>query len=179
MKRMTSLVAATVAATLGLGTLAFAAQPQDPASQPAQSTPESMPSSEQSVTPQPSNEPSASSPDPSTTAPSGSPEAATSSASSAALASPAEQNTRLAAAVPPGMSAQEACGGFKSISECATTLHAAQNLNIPFGDLKSKVTGGQNLAAAIHDLQPGANAKAEVRRAEEQARSDLHAAPQG
>ena len=56
----------------------------------------------------------------------------------------------------------EACSGFKSLSECATTLHAAQNL-----------------AAAIHDLQPGANAKAEARRAAEQARSDLHAAPRG
>jgi hypothetical protein len=159
MKRITSLVTLTAAAALGLGTFAFAAQPQDPSSEASQPTQESMPS-EQSVTPQPSS-------------------AESSSASSAALASPAEQNTRLAAAVPPGMSAQEACTGFKSISECATTLHAAQNLDIPFGDLKSKVTGGQNLAAAIHDLQPGANAKAEVRRAEEQARSDLHAAPQG
>jgi hypothetical protein len=177
MKRITSLVSLTVAASLGLGTFVFAAQPQDPSSQPGQPTQESMPS-EQSVTPLPSSAPSAGSPDAARALPASSPDAG-SSASSAALASPAEQNTRLAAAVPPGMSAQEACTGFKSISACATTLHAAQNLNIPFADLKSKVTGGQKLAAAIHELQPDANAQAEVRRAEEQAHSDLHAAPQG
>ena len=87
------------------------------------------------------------------------------------------QNTRLAALVPAGMSADEACGGFKSVAECAATLHASQNLGIPFPDLKSRVTSGKNLGAAIHDLKPEAKAKAEVRRAEEQARSDVH--PQG
>jgi hypothetical protein len=160
MKRMTSLLAATVAAALALGTAAFAAQPENFPNEPSQSLQDSTPLTEQTVTPQRPSGPSASPADPS-------------------LASPAEQNTRLAAAAPPGMSAQEACSGFKTISECATTLHAAQNLDIPFADLKSKVAGGQNLAAAIHDLQPGADAKAEARRAAEQARSDLHAAPRG
>lgn len=58
-------------------------------------------------------------------------------------------------------------------------LHAAQNLNIPFPDLKSKLTGGQKLGAAIHDLKPDANARREARKAEEQARSDVHVAAQG
>ena len=87
------------------------------------------------------------------------------------------QNPRLAALAPPGMSADEACAGFRSVDECAATLHAAQNLGIPFPDLKSRVTGGKNLGAAIHDLKPKAKATTEVRKAEDQARTDVH--PQG
>jgi hypothetical protein len=88
------------------------------------------------------------------------------------------QSTGLAAIVPPGMSAQEACAGFRSVDECVATLHASQNLSIPFPDLKSRVTGGAKLATAIHQLKPDANVKAEVRRAEQQARSDTRS-PQG
>jgi hypothetical protein len=89
-----------------------------------------------------------------------------------------EPNTRLAAITPPGMSTEEACTGFKSITECAAAMHAAQNLSVPFGDLKSKLTGGQKLGAAIHGLKPQANAPEEASRAENQARSDM-SSPQG
>jgi hypothetical protein len=88
------------------------------------------------------------------------------------------QSTRLAAIVPPGMSAQEACAGFRSVDECVATLHASHNLSIPFPELKSKVTGGAKLGTAIHQLKPDANVKTEVRKAEEQARSDTRS-PQG
>jgi hypothetical protein len=87
-------------------------------------------------------------------------------------------NTRLAALVPAGMSAQDACNGFKDVTECSAALHAAQNLNIPFSDLKGKVTAGQSLTSAIHALKPAADARTEVRKAEKQAREDL-ASPQG
>jgi hypothetical protein len=90
----------------------------------------------------------------------------------------ASQNTRLAGVVPAGMSATEACAGFKSTAECAATLHASQNLGLAFAELKSKVTGGQKLDAAIRDLKPEANVKAEVRKAVEQARADAPL-PQG
>jgi len=73
------------------------------------------------------------------------------------------------------MSATEACSGFKSTTECAAALHAAQNLGIPFKDLKSRMSGGEKLGAAIHDLKPGADVRSEVSRAEEQARADLRA----
>lgn len=76
------------------------------------------------------------------------------------------------------MTTQEACTGFNSVSECVTALHVSQNLSIPFPDLKAKLNNGQKLGAAIHELKPTANAKAEVRKAEEQTQSDLHA-PQG
>ncbi len=64
--------------------------------------------------------------------------------------------------------------GFKSIAECAAAMHAAHNLSIPFGDLKSKLSGGQKLDAAIHGLKPEADAPAEAGRAENQARSDVN-----
>jgi hypothetical protein len=79
----------------------------------------------------------------------------------------------LAALVPAGMSTEEACTGFKNVKDCAASLHASQNLNIPFGDLKAKVTSGQGLGDAIHQLKPDVNARAEVKRAEGQAEGDV------
>jgi glucose/arabinose dehydrogenase len=152
MKRFLTLIAATAA--LGLAAFAYAAGPEDQAGA-AQPSPAAQPS-------MPSTDPATQS-DPAATA--------QSSASTA-------QSTRLAAIVPAGMSAQEACTGFRSVAECAATLHVSQNLSIPFPDLKSKVTGGAKLGAAIHQLKPDANVKAELRKAEEQARSDTRS-PQG
>ena len=82
-------------------------------------------------------------------------------------------NTRLAALVPAGLTPEDACRGFKDLSECSAALHVAQNLNIPFADLKDRVTSGQSLGTAIHSLKPKANSKRETQRAEEQAREDL------
>jgi hypothetical protein len=82
-------------------------------------------------------------------------------------------NSRLAALIPDGMSSQTVCDQFKSLQLCAATLHAAQNLNIPFTDLKRKVAGGEGLSAAIHTLKPEADANAEARRAKNQAMSDF------
>ena len=70
------------------------------------------------------------------------------------------------------------CTGFDDVNDCLASLHAAQNLGIPFDTLKAKVTGGRKLRAAIHDLKPGVDAESEARRAEEQAKADLHS-PQG
>jgi hypothetical protein len=82
-------------------------------------------------------------------------------------------NTRLAALVPTGLSPAEACRGFKDLSDCSAALHVSQNLNIPFADLKDRVTAGQSLGTAIHALKPKADARRELKRAEEQAREDL------
>jgi hypothetical protein len=87
--------------------------------------------------------------------------------------SSASPNTRLAAMVPAGMSAESACMGFKSLSECSAALHVSQNLRIPFADVKDRVASGQSLTAAVHALKPAANSRKEVRRAEDQAREDL------
>jgi hypothetical protein len=82
-------------------------------------------------------------------------------------------NSRLAALIPDGMTSEKACDQFNSIQLCAATLHAAQNLNIPFTDLKRKVSRGEALSAAIHTLKPEVDANAEARRAKNQAMSDF------
>ena len=82
-------------------------------------------------------------------------------------------NTRLAALVPAGLTPEDACRGFRDLNECSASLHVAQNLNIPFADLKDRVTSGQSLGTAIHALKPKADSKREAQRAEEQAREDL------
>jgi len=152
MKRFLTLIAATAA--LGLAAFAYAGGPEDQAG---------------AAQPSPATQPPMQSTDPTTQS-----DPAATAQSSASTA----QSTRLAAIVPSGMSAQEACTGFRSVEECAATLHVSQNLSIPFPDLKSKVTGGAKLGAAIHQLKPDANVKAELRKAEEQARSDTRS-PQG
>ena len=85
--------------------------------------------------------------------------------------------THLSALLPQGMSQKEACEGVKTTEECAAMLHAAQNLNIPYADLKSHLASGEQLQGAIQALKPDVDAAAEARRAEQQARSDLK--PQG
>jgi hypothetical protein len=169
MKRISILV--ITAAAIGIAALArpvvaqtsAGAQPADPSTQPA-------PSAEQSV---PSQQPS--------TMRSSSRESDPTSSATATSAEPTASSprARLAAVVPSGMSTEQACSGFKSIRECAAALHAAQNLGIPFPDLKSKLTGGEKLGAAIHDLKPEAKAREQASKAEAQARSDLQGAPRG
>ena len=83
------------------------------------------------------------------------------------------QSAQFAALVPADMSATEACSGFKTTTECAVALHAAHNVGIPFKDLKTRMTRGETLGAAIHHLKPGADVGAEVSRAQEQARADV------
>jgi hypothetical protein len=100
-----------------------------------------------------------------------------SGAGEAGTVQPPNTMTRLAAVVPAGMSPQEACGGFHSVTACATAMHAARNLDIPFAQLKFKLNAGERLSAALWELKPGADVKAEVRRAEEQARLDTHVPP--
>ncbi|HWW32474.1 MAG TPA: hypothetical protein VNY70_03830 [Steroidobacteraceae bacterium] len=91
----------------------------------------------------------------------------------AATAAAASGNTRLAALVPAGLTPEDACRGFKDLSECSAALHVAQNLDIPFADLKDRVTAGQSLGTAIHALKPKADSRREAERATEQAREDL------
>jgi hypothetical protein len=66
--------------------------------------------------------------------------------------------------------------GFRSAEEFATVAHAARNTNVPFMMLKHRVvTEGQSLEDAIRESKPDADAKAEVQRARDAARSDVEA----
>lgn len=75
--------------------------------------------------------------------------------------------------LPAGTTAQQACSGFKNLGQCVAAIHVSHNLDIPFADLKSKITGGDSLGKAIEALKPSANAKAEAKKGQKQAESDL------
>ncbi|NUQ27821.1 MAG: hypothetical protein HOQ35_04820 [Acidobacteriaceae bacterium] len=92
------------------------------------------------------------------------------------------QNTKLSSnldkLLPQGMTAQQACSGFKNLGECVAAIHVAHNLDIPFADLKNKVagTGSESLGKAIQSLKPGVDANGELKRAKRQAKDDLASA---
>jgi hypothetical protein len=92
-----------------------------------------------------------------------------------ALSTNSKLSSKLDSLLPNGMTAQQACSGFKNLGQCVAAIHVSHNLGISFGDLKSKMTGSgsESLGKAIHDLKPDANAKAEEKKAKQQADDDL------
>jgi hypothetical protein len=69
-----------------------------------------------------------------------------------------------------------AAEGFRSAEEFATVAHAARNTSVPFMVLKHRVLAdGRTLADAIHEAKPEIDAKAEVKRAQAAAKSDMAA----
>jgi len=76
-----------------------------------------------------------------------------------------------------GQDATTACSGFKNLGQCVAAAHVAKNLDIPggFDALKSKMTGtgAVNLGKAIQALAPSADAKAEAKKANQQASEDM------
>jgi hypothetical protein len=80
---------------------------------------------------------------------------------------------RLGSMLPSGMSLTDAASGFKNLGLFIAAVHVSHNLDIPFSDLKDKMTSGDNLGKAIHALKPEANAKAEAKKANSEAKNDL------
>lgn len=76
-----------------------------------------------------------------------------------------------------GEDAATACDGFKNLGQCVAAAHVAKNLNITggFDALKAKVTGtgAVSLGKAIQSFAPTANAKSEVKKANQQASDDM------
>jgi hypothetical protein len=91
------------------------------------------------------------------------------------LASNTQLASKLQGLLPPGTDLQAAAQGFKNLGQFVAAVHVSHNLGIPFDQLKAKITGpgAESLGKAIHDLQPTANAKAEVKKAEHEAHTDL------
>ena len=86
-----------------------------------------------------------------------------------------ELNTRIAKLLPPNMDLATAAMGFKNQGQFIAALHVSKNLNIPFDQLKAKMTGPDSvsLGKAIQQLRPELPAKQaeiEKEKAEEQAK---------
>ncbi|MBI3896534.1 MAG: hypothetical protein HY313_11450 [Acidobacteria bacterium] len=83
--------------------------------------------------------------------------------------------TKLQGILPEGTNVQDAAVGFKNLGQFVAAAHVSHNLDIPFADLKTKMTGdgGMNLGDAIHELKPDVDETAEAKKAQEQAEKDL------
>ncbi len=87
----------------------------------------------------------------------------------------ARLSAKLQAMLPADLGPQQACAGFKTLEQCVTAIHLAQNLKLPFADLKAKTTGkgSVGLQKAIEQMAASTNAKDEVKKAKKQAGEDL------
>lgn len=72
---------------------------------------------------------------------------------------------------PPGTDLQKASSGFKNLGEFVSAAHVSKNLGIPFDQLKGTMVGPpqKSLGAAIHQLKPDVDSKAEANKAKAQA----------
>lgn len=77
----------------------------------------------------------------------------------ARIASDTKLAARITPLLPPGMTVATAAAGFRNEGQFVAALHAAKNLNIPFLDLKDRMTADESLGAAIHALKPDLDAK--------------------
>jgi hypothetical protein len=85
---------------------------------------------------------------------------------------------RLGSMLPPGMDVTQAANGFKNLGQFVAAVHVSHDLDIPFTQLKDKVTGGEKLGKAVKTLKPSSEAKSEVKKAKKEAKSDIKAAAQ-
>ena len=87
-------------------------------------------------------------------------------------------SSRLQPLLPAGETLQAAAMGFKNQGQFIAALHVSHNLNIPFDQLKSDMTGPKHdsLGAAIHDLRPDLSSKLvknNVKLADNQTKTDV------
>ena len=87
----------------------------------------------------------------------------------------ARLSAKLQELLPTDMSPQQACAGFKTLEQCVTAIHVAQNLKLSFADLKAKTTGkgSVGLRKAIEQMAANANSKDELKKAKKQAADDM------
>ncbi len=116
------------------------------------------------------------------------------SAAGTAMNNVLTNNTQLAGKIQKltGMSAQDACGGFKNLGQCVAAAHVSKNLGVNFACLKADMTGvaapagascgtssntsskSMSLGQAIQSLSPTVNSKTEAKKANKQAQQDLN-----
>jgi cation transport regulator ChaB len=79
--------------------------------------------------------------------------------------------------LPPRTSIMDAAAGFKNQRQFIVALHLSKNLGIPFNQIKTRMTGEHRMSLndSLRDALPGMTknlAKAEVNKAEQQAKDD-------
>jgi hypothetical protein len=91
------------------------------------------------------------------------------------ISSTTQLNAKVQALLPSGMTLKQASKGFTSESQFLAALHASKDLNIPFAQIKSEMTGGDHdsLARAIQELKPAADATTAAKAAQTEAAADI------
>jgi hypothetical protein len=90
------------------------------------------------------------------------------------LANQPQLAAKLQPLLPAGTNLQTAATGFKNLGAFVSAVHVSKNLDIPFADLKAKLTGpnAESLGKAIQQLKPTADSDQEVKKATTQAKQD-------
>ena len=83
--------------------------------------------------------------------------------------------TRLQALFPAGTDLKTEASQFRNLGQFVAAAHVSHNLDIPWTDMKAKMTGDHavSLGKAIQDLKPQADAKAEADKATKQADTEI------
>lgn len=107
--------------------------------------------------------------------PSSAPEGTTTRSSNTELKINEKLTAKLKTLLPQGSDPQYLSKGFTELKDFVTTVRASNNLGVPFPDLKHKMIDGsaKALEKAIHELKPDIDAKAETKKAGEQAKQDI------
>jgi hypothetical protein len=72
--------------------------------------------------------------------------------------------------LPAGTDLNAAAGGFRRLELFVATVHASNNMDIPFSELKRRIVNdGMTLGQAIQDVRPRSRYWAEAQRAEDEA----------
>jgi hypothetical protein len=105
------------------------------------------------------------------------------------------KNTKLSGKIQDltGMSAEQACEGFKNLGQCVAAAHVSKNLGISFDCLKADMTKtpppsgsscpagtgskSMSLGKTIQTLSPTADSTSEAKKAAKQANQDLKETP--
>ena len=95
---------------------------------------------------------------------------------SSSIESNPQLSSRVQSMLPDGSSISSASAGFKNQGQFLSALHASQNLDIPFDQLKAKMTGSSatSLESAIRAAKPDMSekqAKQEAKKAETEAKA--------
>jgi len=90
------------------------------------------------------------------------------------LANQPQLAAKLQPLLPAGTNLTTAATGFKNLGAFVSAVHVSKNLDIPFAELKAKITGPNavSLGKAIQELKPTADADQEVKKASAQAKQD-------
>ena len=74
--------------------------------------------------------------------------------------------------LPDGVSIEESASGFANLQQFLATAYVSHNLKVPFEAVKKRLIGPPrvSLGRAVRELRPAADVRAEVRRAQQQAR---------